>query len=314
MSILFFCKGDDGRVLKAFRERRPQWRFIDWNSERHLADREPITAAIVWMPPADFFDGLTELRHVFAFSAGVDHLLQHPGLPADATVVRLRDAGMAIQMAEYALYGTLHAQRQMGLLRQAQSQHQWITDIDARATADTQIGVLGAGALGLQVASRMALNGYPTRCWSRSARQSPDGKVRMVHGKSALADFLDSCQVLVCLLPLTKDTKGILNRELFALLPRGAFVINPGRGQHLVESDLLEALESQHLSGALLDVFCTEPLPESHPFWEHPNILLTPHVAAQSLEAESVDQIISSIESIERGETPAGTVDRQRGY
>lgn len=314
MDILYYCKGDDGSILKAFRESLPQRRIIDWVSERPLATPERITSAIVWMPPDDFFDGLSALTHIHAFSAGVDHLLQHPGLPSDVTIIRLRDAGMAEQMAEYALYGTLHSQRQMGLMRQAQAAGRWLNKVDARAAADMSVGVLGAGALGLQVAERLAGNGYPVNCWSRTARPSPDGVIRMFHGQSDLSGFLETCQVLVCLLPLTDDTRGILSRQLFDQLPRGAFLINPGRGEHLVDADLLEALESQQLSGALLDVFCTEPLPETHPFWAHPDILLTPHVAAQSLERASVDQIVDSIGAIDRGEIAAGTVDRQRGY
>lgn len=314
VSILYYCKGDDGRILQSFRQSLPRKRIVDFSGEDRPSDLAAITAAIVWMPPDDFFDGLSSLKTIYAFSAGVDHLLQHPGLPADATIIRLRDAGMAQQMAEYALYGTLHYQRQMGRLRQAQAQHQWLDDIRANITASIGIGVLGAGALGLEVAAKFALNGYPVACWSRSARPSPDGVINMYHGKTELTEFLAGSQVLVCLLPLTDETRGILDRQLFARLPRGAFLINPGRGDHLVESDLLAALDTGQLSGALLDVFCTEPLPESHPFWDHPDILITPHVAAQSLEEDSVNQIVGSIEMIERGELPPGVVDRQRGY
>lgn len=314
MSILYYCKGDDGQVLQSLRQRLPGHRIIDWNNERPLAAPEQITAAIVWMPPDEFFDGLPALEQVYAFSAGVDHLLQHPGLPEDVTIIRLLDAGMAQQMAEYALYGTLHFQRQMGMLRKAQARHEWVRDVKANATADIRIGVLGAGALGLQVATRLSLNGYPVSCWSRSARQSPDGRIHMLHGYEAMPEFLANSQVLVCLLPLTDATRGILDHQLFSELPRGAFLINPGRGDHLVEADLLSALASGQLSGALLDVFSVEPLPEDHPFWEHPDILITPHVAAQSLEEESVRQIVDNIEAVERGELPSGLVDRKSGY
>ncbi|MGQ7845633.1 2-hydroxyacid dehydrogenase [Granulosicoccus sp. 3-233] len=314
MNILFYCQGDDGQVLQSFRQRLPQHRFIDWNSERPLAEPELITAAIVWMPPEDFFDQLVGLKQIHAFSAGVDHLLQHPGLPEDVTIIRLQDAGMAQQMAEYALYGTLHSQRQMGQLRKSQRRRHWQREVKASATAVTQVGILGAGALGLHVASRLSLNGYPVHCWSRSARQSPDDRIRMFHGQDALSEFLAGCQVLVCLLPLTDATRGILNQQLFEGLPQGAFLINPGRGNHLVENDLLSALETGQLSGALLDVFSTEPLPENHPFWDHPDILITPHVAAQSLEDESVNQIVDDIEAIDRGDAPSCVVCRQSGY
>lgn len=314
MSILYYCKGDNGAVLHSFRQKLPHKQIIDWQNERPLSDLQQIDAAIVWMPPDEFFDGLCGLKTIYAFSAGVDHLLQHPGLPDDVTIVRLQDAGMAQQMAEYALYGTLHSQRQMGRMRQAQARHQWVQDISANATADTSIGVLGAGALGLHVASHLSLNGYPVNCWSRSARQSPDGKVCMMHGQDALAEFLARSRILVCLLPLTEQTRGILNQQLFAQLPRGAFLIHPGRGDHLVDQDLLSALDSGQLSGALIDVFSVEPLPEAHAFWDHPDILITPHVAAQSLEEESVAQIVHNIDLVDRGEQASGIVDRQRGY
>ncbi len=314
MSILFFCQGDDGQVLQAFRQRLPDHDIIDWNSASALAAPEKITAAIVWMPPDDFFDKLVALQQVYAFSAGVDHLLQHPGLPEEVTIIRLQDAGMSQQMAEYALYGTLHYQRQMGMLRKAQQDAEWCRDVKVRATADTGVGVLGAGALGLQVATKIALNGYPVSSWSRSARPSPDGRVSMFHAEEGLSEFLAGSQVLVCLLPLTEATRGILNRQLFEQLPRGAFLINPGRGDHLNDTDLLTALDSGQLSGALLDVFSTEPLPATHPFWQHPDIIITPHVAAQSLTEESVGQIAANIEAIDRGETPSGVVSRQSGY
>ncbi|ASJ71754.1 2-hydroxyacid dehydrogenase [Granulosicoccus antarcticus] len=313
MSILFYCEGDDGQLLQTFRHRLPDHVIIDWSCERTEADPSDITAAIVWMPPVDFFDNTPRLQTVYAFSAGVDHLLLHTGLPSQATIVRLRDAGMAQQMAEYALYGVLHFQRQMGLLRSAQRQKHWAQDdIKAISAAHVRIGILGAGALGLQVAERMALNNYPVTCWSRSARINE--KVRCVNGEQALGDFLNSSDVLICLLPLTDATTGILNAGLFDQLPQGAFLINPGRGAHLVEQDLLDALESGRLSGALLDVFSLEPLPEEHPFWHHNDIIITPHVAAQSLVDESVDQVIESIRTIERGELPDGVVDTQRGY
>ncbi len=315
MSILFYCEGDDGRLLQTFRQRLPDHVIVDWSSERTSIDLNDITSAIVWKPPAEFFDGSPRLSTVYAFSAGVDSILKHPSLPDNAMIVRLRDAGMAQQMAEYALYGVLHYQRQMGIQRLAQSRRQWVQDdIKAISAAETRVGILGAGALGLQVAERLAINDYTVCCWSRSARTVDDVRVSCVHGQEALDGFLNACNVLVCLLPLTDATTGILDARLFDQLPQGAFLINPGRGAHLNESDLLNALDSGRISGALLDVFSTEPLPENHPFWNHPAIIITPHVAAQSLHDESVNQIVSSIQTVERGDVPDGVVDRGRGY
>lgn len=315
MSILCYSEGDDGRLVQTLHQRLPDLEIIDWRHARPLVEPEKITAAVVWMPPEDFFNDLCNLREVYAFAAGVDQLLSHPGLPDTVSIIRLRDAGMARQMAEYALYGVLHSQRRMGEYREAQAARRWAPDIMAETAAQTGIGILGAGALGARVGKHLAMNGYPVTCWSRTPRPASDqGQLDFLQGEDALGTVLGASKVLICMLPLTETTRGILDARLFAQLPEGAFLINPGRGGHLVEDDLLEALESGHLSGALLDVFQQEPLPENHPFWTHPAIILTPHVAARSVHEESVDQIARSIKAIEQGETPPGIVDRQRGY
>ncbi len=313
MNFLYYCQGEDGSLLNAVREQLGEsHRLFDWLNDTDIPLKD-IDAAIVWLPPDEFFNGLDNLTHVFALAAGVDHLLQHPSLPAEVNVVRLRDAGMAEQMAEYALYGTLHAQRKMQEFSNAQINHQWSHDISAKAAFETRLGILGAGALGTKVAQRLSLNGYPVKCWSRSEKQLPS-PIQSLHGQDTIDEFLNQSDVLVCLLPLTEATQGILNSELFEKLPPGAFLINPGRGGHLVDNDLISALDSGHLSGALLDVFHNEPLVAEHPFWNHPQVIVTPHVAAKSVPAKSAEQIIYSINCVERGETPPGLVNRLRGY
>lgn len=313
MKFLFYCQDDDGQLFEAIRKGLDSHHQLFQWSQGETVPFAEINAAIAWLPPTDFFDKLTSLSHVFALAAGVDHLLQHPNLPTHVNVVRLRDAGMGEQMAEYALYGVLHAQRRMFELREAQQQKHWQHDIIAKSAAQTRVGILGAGALGTIVAERLAINGYLTTCWSRTAKQ-PSLRFRHVHGQSVLSDFLAQSDVLICLLPLTEDTQGVLCRTLFECLPKGAFVINPGRGGHLIDDDLVNAVDSGHLSGALLDVFHTEPLAEDHPFWTHPKIIITPHVAAKSVPGKSSDQIIDSIRCVERGDVPAGQVNRLQGY
>lgn len=298
--------------MHVFRTLLPDHHVVDW----HQMDDTPLqafTAAIVWMPPADFFDKLTALTHVFAFSAGVDYLLDNPGLPDTVSLIRLEDAGMGEQMAEYVLYGTLHAQRQMHEYRLAQSCQQWRADFPVKSAAETRVSILGAGALASVVSGRLASNGYTVSCWSRTPKTLPSG-VKGIQGDTALKALLTETDILVCLLPLTPDTRHILNSHLFSQLPQGAYLINPARGAHLKEDDLLEALNSGLLSGALLDVFTEEPLPESHAFWHHPRIVITPHVAAQSLPEASARQIASNIDRVARAEQPAGLVDRSRGY
>ena len=313
MKFLYYCQDDDGQLFNAIREGLDDHhQLYVWDQEEPIPFSE-IDAAIAWLPPENFFDKLDKLTHIYALAAGVDHLLDHPKLPEHVNVVRLRDAGMGEQMAEYALYGPLHAQRRMVEFREAQLQQRWQHDISAKSAAQTRVGILGAGALGTVVAERLALNGYPVTCWSRTVR-APSTHFQTMHAQSALPEFLAQADVLICLLPLTDETAGVLNGQLFQHLPAGAFLINPGRGGHLVDNDLITALDSGQLSGALLDVFHLEPLAQAHPFWIHQKIIITPHVAAKSVPGKSADQIIESIRRVERGEIPAGQVSRSRGY
>ena len=318
MNILFYCEGDDGQRMldglqAALTERPGQHTIYNGHDINISIQRESIDAAIVWQPPPDFFDNLPALENVFALAAGVDQLLLHPGLPAHVSIIRLEDAGMAQQMAEYVLYGVLRAQRHFHLFDAAQKQSDWIHGLPVRAAQDTHIGILGTGVLGTAVASRLALNGYTVSGWSRTAKPPRNG-IRDVYGLDALPGMLARCDVLVCLLPLTVETSGILNRSLFSQLPRGAFLINCARGAHLIEQDLLHALQTEHLSGAMLDVFDVEPLPQDHPFWDNPRILVTPHEAARSLITQSVEQVTHSIRQVENGDKPEGLIERSRGY
>jgi len=310
VSILYYSAGDpEGRLLAKLRELLPAETILAW-PER--GDPAAITQAIVWLPPDDFFDGLDNLTHVLSIAAGVDNLLLHPGLSPSLPIVRLQDAGMGEKMAEYVLYGTLHAHRQMPDLLLAQRERRWAREVRTRSAAKFNVGILGAGAIGRVVAERLHANGYAVSCWSRSPKEVPG--VTCYAGEAALNDFLNPLQVIVCMLPLTDATRGILNKRLFSALPVGAYVINPGRGAHLVENDLLDALDQGQLSGALLDVFATEPLPAEHAFWNHERIMITPHLAAPSPVRQSAEQIATSLRCIARNETPPGLVDRDQGY
>lgn len=307
MSILYYCEGDhDNSILKAFQQCLPEHTISVWPD---CPDKASITTAIVWKPPADFFNGLGSLQHVLSIAAGVDHLLDHPGLPDNVNVVRLADAGMAQLMAQYVLYGVLHAHRKMHELRNAQSSTLWLESFSIVPAEQFRVGILGAGELGSVVAKRLMQNDYPVSCWSRTPKTIPG-----VKHHTDLDELLPTVNALVCLLPLTPHTKHILNASLFAKLAQGTYIINPGRGDHLAEADLIPALDSGQIGGALLDVFSTEPLPSSHPFWQHDNILVTPHVAAQTPTNHAVQQITDSIALLEQGKKPRGLVDRQRGY
>ncbi len=317
MNILFYCDGDAGTLQSSFRRALEVPAFahalIDGHKDSLSVDPSTITAAIVWLPPDDFFDKLENLTHVFALAAGVDQLLEHPGLPTSVSVVRLQDAGMAEQIAEYVLYGVIRAQRNFHEYDVAQKQNQWLHGLPVKRKTDIHIGMLGAGTLGSVAAKTLADNGYQVTCWSRTPKTLAKS-VHSVSGAHALPAFLGRCDVLVCLLPLTPDTHGILDTSLFKQLPRNAFVINCARGAHLVDVDLLNAIDEGHLSGAMLDVFHHEPLAQNHPFWGHPRILVTPHEAARSLADESLEQILHSIRQLDLGQTPNAAVNRSQGY
>jgi len=310
MSLLYYCSDDaDNKILTALQAELPEYNIAVWP---HCDNKASVSTAIVWQPPVDFFNDLVNLKQVLSISAGVDHLLNHPGLPNGIDIVRLTDAGMAEPMAQYVLYGALHAQRQMGALAQAQRNKHWRHDLSPLPAEQFHIGIMGAGELSVVVARRLVDNGYKVSCWSRSDKQLE--KITHFTGKQGLNEMLPGVNALVCLLPLTDETRGILDASLLSKLPDDAFLINPGRGDHLDEQALLDELNTGRLSGALLDVFSTEPLPESHPFWTHPNIIVSPHVAAPTDASGAVKQIVESLQVLEKGEKPRGLVNREFGY
>ncbi len=270
----------------------------------------PADYAVCWAPPQSFIDQQTRLRALFNVGAGVDKLLRLR-LPQGLHVVRLDDAGMGVQMAEYVCHAVSGHFREFAAYHEQARQGQW-TQRATRARSAFPVGVLGLGVLGQRVAAALRHFDFPVLGWSRNARRV-DG-VRCFAGQAQLAEFLSQCQALVCLLPLTPDTQGILNRAHLELLPVGAYIVNVARGEHLVDEDLLALLNSGHLGGATLDVFRNEPLPTEHAFWRHQRICVTPHTSAQTLRAESIAQIAGKIQALERGETVAGLVNLLRGY
>ncbi len=269
--------------------------------------------AIVWNPPAEVFKRETGLRAVFTRGAGVNSVLAIPGLPADLPIIRLEDAGMGVQMAEYAIHALVAASRQFDMLAQRQAEGVWAEqEVIPTLRRDWPVGVLGLGQLGTHVAQAIASLGYPVAGWSRSPR-AIEG-VQGFHGTDALSAFLARTRVLVNLLPLTPETDGILNRHTLSQLLPGGHLINLARGAHLVEEDLIPLLDAGRLAGATLDVFRTEPLPAGHPFWTHPKVRVTPHIAAITLREEAISQIVTKLQAMARGEAVSGVVDRSRGY
>ncbi|TAL89158.1 MAG: glyoxylate/hydroxypyruvate reductase A [Candidimonas sp.] len=293
---------------KAFEGSLPDTLFFPWDDSG-----EPVGAdyAIVWRPAPTLFVRETRLRAVFNLGAGIDSLVGLPELPADLPIVRLEDAGMAEQMVEYVVYGLLRASREFSAYEAQQRAGEW-SGLPPVNRSHWPVGVMGLGVIGERVARAVVRLGYPVAGWARRAREIPGAQVYV--GAEQLPAFLARTRVLVNLLPLTPETDSILNRENLERLMPQAYLINVARGQHLVEQDLLDLLASGRFAGALLDVFRSEPLPQSHPFWKHPAITVTPHISAITLREDAVNQIVNKIGKLKQGLPISGRVSREHGY
>jgi len=278
--------------------------------EEWQAGAPPADHAVVWAPPQQFFDEQPRLKGIFNTGAGVDALLKLR-LPREAVLVRLDDAGMSVQMAEFVCHALIRHFRELDGYEQDAAQARW-SFRRPRSRSEFPVGVMGLGVLGQRVAAAVASFEFPVRGWSRSAKEVAG--VQCFAGAEQFHEFLAGTRVLVNLLPLTPETENIMNRATLGRLLPGGYVINVARGAHLVDDDLLALLDSGQLAGAALDVFRTEPLPTEHPFWRHPKITVTPHTSARTLRDESIAQIARKIRAFERGEPIAGVVDLQRGY
>ena len=306
MRITFCCTDTQADPwLAGLRTALPQASIESWQPGAVSADY-----AVVWAPPQSFLDEQAQLKGIFNIGAGVDALLKLR-LPAEVKVVRLDDAGMSVQMAEYVCHAVIRHFREFDGYAADVAQGIW-SFRKPRRRAEFSIGVMGLGVLGERVAKALASFEFPVNGWSRSVKVIEG--VRCFTGRQQLDAFLAATRVLVCLLPLTPDTRDIMRLGTLARLKPGGYVINVARGAHLVDEDLITLIDRGHLSGATLDVFRTEPLPQGHPFWHHPKITVTPHTSARTLRDESIAQIVAKIQAMERGEPVAGIVEPGRGY
>jgi glyoxylate/hydroxypyruvate reductase A len=267
--------------------------------------------ALVWKPPAELFSRVRPQRAIFNLGAGVEVLLALPSLPRNMPVIRLEDAGMAAQMAEYVTLAVLGRYRESAEYAAQQRERRW-QPRQRLPKAQFGVGFLGFGVLGQAVAAALMPFGFPLFGWS-AARKEVSG-VRSFAGRSELYAFLASTRVLVCFLPSTAETRDLLGRAALSQLPRGAHLVNVARGGIVVDADLIGLLDEGHLASATLDVFREEPLPPHHPFWTHPRITVTPHVSAVTLVEDSIAQVVAKMRRLERGEPVTGVVDRGRGY
>jgi glyoxylate/hydroxypyruvate reductase A len=276
-------------------------------------DAQPvdIVYCVAWKPKPGSLKRYPNLKVVFSMGAGVDGIVADPTYPRSVPLSRVVDDTLSQGMTEYVVLHTLYWHRRMSDLGALQKLSKWRQFAIPRADA-VRVGILGFGVLGQNAATALKALNYKLSGWSASPKQI-DG-VATFHGPEGLTPFLAQTDILVCLLPLTPQTKGILNAKTFAQLPKGACVINCARGGHLIEDDLIAALDSDHLRGATLDVFQTEPLPESSPLWTHPKVVVTPHVASMTDPASFMRHVADTIRRMDQGLPPENLVDFTRGY
>ena len=277
-----------------------------------VGDPAEIEAAVVWTS-----HDMMELRRypnlklIVSMGAGVDHLLRPPGPPPGIPVARLKDVLLTSAMAEWVLLNVLRFHRQDPEYRALQQRKEWL-ELSAPSTAERRIGILGIGELGSASARVLGSLGFPVMGWSRSAKTLPG--VQTFHGADGLMAMAAQSDILICLLPLTTQTRGVLNAKLLSALPRGAYVINGARGGHMVAEDMLAALDSDHIAGAALDVFETEPLPAESRFWSHPKVFLTPHAASITIPSSVAPQVVENIRNLRAGRPLINLVDFSLGY
>ncbi|MGH9321229.1 MAG: 2-hydroxyacid dehydrogenase [Vicinamibacteria bacterium] len=308
-TLLFVCPGvsSEGWV-RAIRSRLPELEVRVWPEVGHTAD---VDYAFVWKHPAGLLRSFPNLKGILSLGAGVESILRDPELPPKVPVVRMVDPGLAVGMNEFVLMRVLHYHRRMPEHERFQKEHRWVP-LTPPLPEQRPVGIMGLGELGARCATTLAGLGFDTAGWTRRPKTVPG--VKNFHGPEGLKPFLRRTEILVCLLPLTSETADILNRSTLSELPRGAFLINVGRGAHLVDADLLEALERGQLAGATLDVFREEPLPLDHSFWDHPAICVVPHVAAITQIETAADTLVENLRRHLSGRGFLHVADRRLGY
>ena len=308
MALLFLSPDDPAELWREeLCARLPGLEVRIWPA---VGDPALIETALVWRPPPGELARYPNLKAILSLGAGIEGLIADPTLP-DVPVARMVDPSLARTMTEYILLAVLRHHREFDRFERAQRERAWAYRFPPQA-ADRRVGIMGLGELGATAARALAAHGFAVLGWSRTPKALSG--VTSYAGRSELQTFLHQADILVCLLPLTAETRGILDAETFASLPHGAYLINVARGAHLVEADLLAALEGGHLGGATLDVFHTEPLPPESPLWSHPLVLITPHVASYSLPATAAEGVVENIRRALAGQPLRHQVDRARGY
>jgi glyoxylate/hydroxypyruvate reductase A len=306
MSVLLICTGRDPKVwVNAIREQQPNIKLFVYPEEH---DPLEVTYVVTWKHPKGVFNKYPNLEVIASIGAGVDHIISDPEIPKKALITRIIDEQLTKDMSYFVLALVLDKIRNVSLHH---NKDQW-KPMPYHTVDDENIGIMGLGVLGKAAAQTLSKNGFKVSGWSKT-RKHIEG-VSTYHGEKGLNNFLKDTSILICLLPLTSETESILNKELFEQLPKGAYIINVARGEHLVEYDLLEMLDKEHLSGASLDVFRTEPLPEEHPFWKHPKVHVSPHIASITDPKKVVHQLMENYMHLKNREPLINVVELRKEY
>jgi len=310
MTILFMSILDDAeRWRQGLSATLPEETVLFYPDE--VGDPAAIDYAAVWQPPPGLLASLPNLKAIFSMGAGVDHILADPELPPDVPVVRMIDTGLTEGMTEFVVAAVLAHHRRLRDYAVQQAARTW-RELPVPLARHRRVGILGLGELGRDAAGALAALRFDVAGWARTRRDLAG--VAAYAGRDELDAFLARSEILVCLLPLTGETRGILDRRTLGRLPAGACVVNVARGGHVVDDDLLSLLDSGHIAEATLDVFHEEPLPASHPFWTHPRIRLTPHIASVTPPETAAGVIAANIRRMKDGQAPWPIVARDRGY
>lgn len=306
--IFIASRGNPEHLATLFRSELPNHEVL---TAAPAKDDSPVSYIVVGRPTPGVIGGVPGLELVLSLNAGIEHLLASGEVPDHLPIVRLVDDGLAEGMADWVLGHALAWHRNFALYCDLQAKGEW-TPLPEKLARERKVSILGAGALGSPVAQHFVRFGFNTRVWSRSGR-AVDG-AQSFAGRAQLIDAVSGADILVNLLPLTPETENLVDADVLGALNKSSFFINGARGGHVVDADLIAALDSGQLSAAALDVFRTEPLPTDHPFWRHPKIMLSPHVAAPTHAHGAVKEMAENIRRFERGETLNHVVDRAAGY
>ncbi|CAH1662986.1 MULTISPECIES: glyoxylate/hydroxypyruvate reductase A [unclassified Chelatococcus] len=291
--------------LEALARECPDLDVCVWPETGPVADVEFV---LTWAANRGVIASFPNLKGIFSLGAGVDHILSDPTVPVNLPVIRMIDPSLTRNMVQYVVLAALRHHRRWDEMAADQRRRRW----GRPEVSPARIGILGMGELGQACARQFLSLGYAVSGWSR--RGLPVEGVEVFSGDDGLAACLAQSDILVSLLPQTAATENLLDRARLSRLPRGAYLINAGRGEHLVDADLVALLDEGHLAGATLDVFRQEPLPPEHPFWTHPAVTVTPHAASWTVPATAAAQVAQAIEALRNGKPPRGLVDRTTGY